>query len=36
MILACSDSRVNPSIIAKTKPGELFIVRNVANLVLPL
>ncbi len=35
MIIACSDSRVNPSIIAKAKPGELFIVRNVANLVPP-
>ena len=35
MVIACSDSRVNPSIIAKAKPGELFIVRNVANLVPP-
>jgi len=35
MIIACSDSRVNPSIIAKAEPGELFIVRNVANLVPP-
>ncbi len=35
MVIACSDSRVNPSIIVKAKPGELFIVRNVANLVPP-
>ena len=35
MVIACSDSRVNPSIIAKAEPGELFIVRNVANLVPP-
>jgi len=35
MVIACSDSRVNPSIIAKVEPGELFIVRNVANLVPP-
>jgi carbonic anhydrase len=35
MIIACADSRVNPSIIAKAQPGELFIVRNVANLVPP-
>ena len=35
MVIACSDSRVNPSIIAKARPGELFIVRNVANLVPP-
>jgi carbonic anhydrase len=35
MVIACSDSRVNPSIISKADPGELFIVRNVANLVPP-
>jgi carbonic anhydrase len=35
MVVACSDSRVNPSIIAQAEPGELFIVRNVANLVPP-
>ncbi len=35
MVIACSDSRVNPSIIAKAEPGELFVVRNVANLVPP-
>jgi len=35
MVIACSDSRVNPSIIAKAGPGELFILRNVANLVPP-
>ena len=35
MAIACSDSRVDPSIIAKAEPGELFIVRNMANLVPP-
>jgi carbonic anhydrase len=35
MIIACSDSRVNPSIITKADPGALFIVRNVANVVPP-
>ena len=35
MVIACSDSRVDPSVVAKAEPGELFIVRNVANLVPP-
>ena len=35
MIVACCDSRVDPSRIFSAKPGELFIVRNVANLVPP-
>ena len=35
MIISCSDSRVDPAILFSTKPGELFIVRNVANLVPP-
>jgi carbonic anhydrase len=35
MVIACSDSRVEPSIIFDTAPGEMFVVRNVANLVPP-
>jgi len=35
MVIACSDSRVDPAIIFDTSPGEIFAVRNVANLVPP-
>ena len=35
MIIACSDSRVDPSQIFDVAPGEVFIVRNVAALVPP-
>lgn len=35
MVIACSDSRVDPTRIFDTDPGELFIVRNIAALVPP-
>jgi carbonic anhydrase len=35
MVIACSDSRVDPAEIFDTNPGEIFVVRNVAALVPP-
>ncbi len=35
MVLACSDSRVDPSQIFDARPGQMFVVRNVANLAPP-
>ena len=35
LLIICSDSRINPNLITHTEPGELFIVRNVGNMVPP-
>jgi len=35
IVIACSDARMEPAIIFGTAPGDIFMVRNVANLVPP-
>src|SRR5580700_2726641 len=35
MVIGCCDSRVSPEVIFDARPGELFVIRNVANLVPP-
>lgn len=35
LFIACSDSRIDPNMITGTLPGELFIIRNVANIIPP-
>ena len=35
MVIGCCDSRVSPEVIFDAGPGEIFVVRNVANLVPP-
>ena len=35
MVIGCCNSRVSPEVIFDARPGELFVVRNVANIVPP-
>lgn len=35
MFIACADSRINPNLLTQTEPGELFILRNLGNIIPP-
>ena len=35
LVISCSDSRTDPQMVFNAEPGELFVIRNVANLVPP-
>lgn len=35
LLIGCSDSRVDPAVIFDAQPGELFVLRNVANIIPP-
>ena len=35
MVIACCDSRVDPTVVFDAAPGQMFVLRNVANLVPP-
>jgi carbonic anhydrase len=35
MFITCSDSRINPNQLTQTEPGDLFVLRNVGNIIPP-
>lgn len=35
LLITCSDSRIDPSLVTQTQPGEIFVVRNAGNIIPP-
>ncbi|BCA96655.1 hypothetical protein TUM19329_30160 [Legionella antarctica] len=35
LFITCADSRINPGLITQAKPGELFVIRNIGNIIPP-
>ena len=35
LLITCADSRIDPELITQTNPGELFVLRNIGNMIPP-
>lgn len=36
MLVTCSDSRIDPSLLMRSSPGDIFVIRNAGNIVPPI